>query len=110
MLAELDAMEREALTELAAVADATALEAFRVRWIGTNGRLRGAMEALKSVPKEQKPAVGKRMNELKAAIEAAFNARKESTASAPKGPAVDVTEPGIPMGEGARHVLTKTID
>ena len=110
MLSELDAMEREALTELAGVADAAALEAFRVRWLGTNGRLRGAMDALKSVPKEQKPAVGKRMNELKAAIEAAFAARKETTAAAPTGPSVDVTEPGIAVGEGARHVLTKTID
>ena len=67
MLAELDAMEREALAELAAVADAAALEAFRVRWLGTNGRLRAVMDSLKTVPKEQKPAVGKRVNEVKAA-------------------------------------------
>mgnify|MGYP003333498235 CR=1 FL=1 len=96
MLAELDAMEREALAELAAVADAAALEAFRVRWLGTNGRLRGVMDALKTVPKEQKPAVGKRVNEIKAAIEGAFNARKDAAAAAPKGPLVDVTEPGLP--------------
>lgn len=110
MLAELDAMEREALAELAAAADAAALESFRVRWLGTNGRLRGVMDSLKSVPKEQKPAVGKRVNEVKAAIESAFNSSKDSLGSAPKGPAVDVTEPGLPMGEGRRHVLTKTID
>ena len=110
MLAELDAMEREALAELAAVADAAALESFRVKWLGTNGRLRGVMDSLKSVPKEQKPAVGKRVNEVKAAIESAFNASKDSVGTAPKGPAVDVTEPGLPMGEGRRHVLTKTID
>jgi len=73
MLAELDTMECEALAELAAVSDAVALEAYRVRWLGTNGRLRGAMDALKTVPKESKPAVGKRLNEVKAAIEAAFN-------------------------------------
>ena len=110
MLDELDGMEREALAEIAAVAEAAALEAFRVRWLGTNGRLRSAMEALKSVPKEQKPAVGKRMNELKAVIESAFAARKDSAAATPRGPQVDVTEPGLPVGEGRRHVLTKTID
>lgn len=110
MLSDLDAMEQQALAELSTVLDGAALEAFRVRWLGTNGRLRAAMDALKSVPKEQKPAVGKRMNEVKAAIEGAFNAAKDSTVSAPKGPVVDVTEPGMAMGEGARHVLTKTID
>lgn len=110
MLAELDTMEREALAEMDSVADAAALEAFRVRWLGTNGRLRGAMDALKTVPKDQKPAVGKRLNEVKARIEALFNARRDSAAVAPKGPPVDVTEPGLAVGEGARHVLTKTID
>ncbi len=55
------------------------------------------MDALKSVnlPQEQKPAVGKRMNEVKAAIEGAFNAAKDLTVSTPKGSVVDVTEPGM---------------
>ena len=66
--------------------DGAALEAFRVRWFDTNGRLRAAMDALKSVPKEQKPGIGKRMNEVKAAIEGAFNTAKDSTASTPKRP------------------------
>ncbi|MEY3021904.1 MAG: phenylalanine--tRNA ligase subunit alpha, partial [Planctomycetota bacterium] len=110
MLAELDAMEREALAELGAVADAALLEAFRVRWLGTNGRLRGAMEGLKSVAKEEKPAVGKRLNEVKASIQGAFDARKDEVAAAPKGPPVDVTEPGLPLAEGARHVIARTID
>jgi hypothetical protein len=38
------------------------------------------------------------MNEVKAAIEVAFNAVKDSTVSAPKIPVVDVTEPGMTMG------------
>jgi hypothetical protein len=62
------------------------------------------------VTKEQKPAIGKRMNEVKAAIEGAFNAAKDSTVSAPKVPVFDVTEPGMTMGEDARHVLAKTLD
>ncbi len=110
MLPDLDAMERDALAELRTVVDPAALEAYRVRWLGTNGRLRGALDALKSVPKEQKPAVGKRMNEVKSAIEGAFAAAKLTVVALPTGPAVDVTEPGFAVGEGARHVLTKTID
>ena len=48
MLSDLDAMEQQALAELSTVLDGAALEAFRVRWLGTNGRLRAAMDALKS--------------------------------------------------------------
>jgi hypothetical protein len=50
MLSDLDAMEQQALAELSTMLDGTALEAVRVRWLGTNGRLRAAIHALKSVP------------------------------------------------------------
>ena len=110
MLADLDAMELEALAELAVVSDDAGLEAFRVRWLGSNGRLREVMTGLKGVSKEEKPAVGKRLNEVKASIEGAFAVKREATTTMPKGPLVDVTEPGFPVGEGARHVLTQTID
>ena len=110
MLADLDAMERDALTELISASDAAAFEAFRVRWLGSSGRLREAMNGLKNVSKDEKPAVGKRLNEVKAAIEGAFSAKKDAAQSTHAGPLVDVTEPGLAMAEGARHVITKTID
>lgn len=110
MNSELDALEREALAEAAGIADAAVLEAFRVKWLGSNGRLRGAMDALKTVDRESKPAVGRRLNELKSAIEGAYAARKEACAEAPGGPQVDVTEPGLAVGLGARHVVAQTID
>jgi phenylalanyl-tRNA synthetase alpha chain len=110
MLSQLDALESEALSELASLGEVAALELFRVRWIGSNGRLRDAMNELKSVAKELKPAVGKRLNEVKAAIESAFEFKRVALSAAPSGPAIDVTEPGLPAGEGARHILTKTID
>lgn len=108
---ELDAMEREASAELASVVDAPSLEGWRVRWLGTNGRLKSAMDRLKSAPKELKPALGKRLNELKSSLETTFAATKETHgAAASRGPAIDVTEPGVPAGLGRRHVLTRTID
>jgi hypothetical protein len=47
MLSALDAMEQQALAELSTVLGGLALETFCVRWFGTNGRLRAAMDALK---------------------------------------------------------------
>ena len=112
MLADLDAIQTEALQALAAAATPEALAGWKGAWIGGNGRLKGLMAGLKDVPKEQKGAVGKRLNELKASLEGAFaehHAAVEASAG-PRGPVVDVTEPGIPLAEGRRHVLSRTID
>jgi phenylalanyl-tRNA synthetase alpha chain len=111
MLDALDAMERNGLAELAAVGDADALERWRIAYVGANGKLKAAMAGLKDVPKEAKPAVGKRLNEVKLALDSAFDRRKESLATAaPSGPLVDLTEPGVPLGLGRRHVLSRTVD
>ncbi|MFM8697759.1 MAG: phenylalanine--tRNA ligase subunit alpha, partial [Phycisphaerales bacterium] len=104
MSADLDAIQAEAMAALAAAGSPEALAGWKGAWIGGNGRLKSLMAGLKDVPKEQKGAVGKRLNELKAALEAAYESRRaavEATAG-PRGPLVDVTEPGTPVAEGCR--------
>ena len=111
MLKALDDLESTGLDELAAVTDAEALEQWRVCYLGTKGRLKALMPRMKTVAGEDKPAVGRRLNEVKRALELAFEGRSGTLA----GPAVaagpiDVTEPGFPMGTGRRHALSRTID
>lgn len=111
MLEALNELERSGLAELAEASDDASVEAWRVRYLGTKGRLRAVMPGLKDVAREDKPAVGKRLNEVKTALEAAFAARQSASGPArAAGPAVDLTEPGLPVGEGRRHVLSRTID
>ena len=112
MLADLDAAQNEAIAALDAAASPEAMDAWKSAWIGGSGRLKSLMAALKDVPKEEKPLAGKRLNELKAALEVAYEARRAAVDSAagPRGPLVDPTEPGMPLGEGTRHVLSRTID
>ncbi len=111
MLDALNALEQDALRELATVGDPDGLEKWRIAFIGANGRLKAAMGGLKDVPKADKPAVGKRSNEVKAALEGAYEAKKGDVATkAPSGPLVDLTEPGLPVGLGRRHVLSRTVD
>jgi phenylalanyl-tRNA synthetase alpha chain len=89
------------------------LEAWRVDYLGAKGRLKAAMGGLKDLPKEQKPAVGQRLNEVKAALEAAFEARKAILGEAPSAragePQIDMTEPGLIASAalGRRHILTR---
>jgi phenylalanyl-tRNA synthetase alpha chain len=112
MPADLDATKTEALAALESAATAESLDGWRSAWIGGNGRLKALMAGLKDVPRDEKPAYGKRLNELKAALESAFEARRAAVGAAagPGGPWVDVTEPGTPLAEGTRHVLSRTID
>ncbi len=114
MLATLDELESKSLAELREASDADALETWRIAYLGTKGRLRAVMPMLKDVPREQKPLVGKRLNEVKAALESAFAEKLEAVKAAqsqgPAFPGVDVTEPGAPMDRGRRHVLSRTID
>ena len=110
MLAELEHIETKALSELEAVSDEKGLEEWRISYIGSKGALKGLMPKLKDVSKEDKPAVGKRLNEVKKSLESAFESQKGALgSSAPKGPQVDVTQPAPAMPDGRRHVLSRTI-
>lgn len=113
MLETLEQLQRDALAELDASPDADALEAWRIAYLGAKGKLKAAMGGLKDVPKEDKPTVGQKLNEVKTALEAAFEARKDTlAASGPSGPLIDMTEPGIVSSHavGRRHIITRVID
>jgi phenylalanyl-tRNA synthetase alpha chain len=71
-------------------------------------------KGLGSVAKEEKPAAGKRLNEVKAAVEAAFEAGQARLKSAgptkKDGPQFDPTLPGTPLRVGKLHPITQTIE
>jgi len=111
MKAELDQLESTALAELQNVNDAEALEQWRIKHLGTKGALKQVMPGMKDVPAEEKPAVGKRLNEVKTALEQAFERRQaELQTQSTTGPMLDVTEPGRPLADGRRHIISRTID
>ena len=75
MLERLDEIERDALAGLSGANDPDALEAWRIEFLGTKGRLKAAAGLIKDVPKEHKPAFGKRLNEVKRAVEKFFGVK-----------------------------------
>ena len=117
MLDALNEIERDGLSQLEAATDPDATEAWRIAFLGSKGRLKGVMPLMKDVPKDQKAAVGKRLNEVKTALESAFEARQNGTGpSASAGPkgnrgggGVDVTEPGLIDSHhvARRHIITR---
>jgi phenylalanyl-tRNA synthetase alpha chain len=114
MLERIEQIDRESQAALAAIGGADELEAFRIKYLGSNGALKGLMSLLKDVPREQKPAFGQKANELKQKVEAAYEARKASfvggASEKKKASIIDVTEPGLPPRLGRSHVITQSID
>ena len=114
-LSQLDALLREAAAAFAAAADAAALEAARVRFLGAkSGALKDAQKGLGQVDKADKPAAGKRFNEVKTAVEAALDAAAARIAAGREaGPAAvqfDPTAPGVRPRLGHLHPITQTIE
>ncbi len=109
---ELEQLKQQALNELAVVKSAPDLEAWRIKHLGLKGAVKAAMNQLKDVAREQKPAAGKAANDLKNALQAAYDqaAAALPAAAAAKGPRVDVTLPGKVPAIGHTHILTQTID
>jgi phenylalanyl-tRNA synthetase alpha chain len=115
LLADLDALLAEAKAAFDSAANAEALEAARIEFLGAaKGRLKGVQKGLGAVGKEDKPAAGKRFNEVKAQIEAgleAAQARLKAGGSVAKaGPEFDPTLPGKPLRLGKLHPITQTIE
>jgi phenylalanyl-tRNA synthetase alpha chain len=100
----------DGLAELKTAGSADRLETWRIRYLGTKGALKAAMAHLKDVAKDEKPRIGQFLNEIKVTLENAYEQSKTTVAAIPAGPIIDVTEPGISMGDGRRHVLSRTID
>lgn len=115
MIDALNTLELTGLRDLEQAADAAALEQWRIAYLGTTGKLKAAMGGLKDVPKDQKPAVGARLNAVKGKLEEAFNLRKGAVASvggSADGPKIDLTEPGLvaSWAVGRRHIITRVRD
>src|SRR6266513_415583 len=109
---EIEPFKLAALAELKAAPDLAALEHAKGEWIGAHGKFTALMKQLGSLPKEDRPAAGKLINQAKAELEAALASRREELelkAALPKEPA-DFTLPGRRRALGKLHPLTQVTD
>ncbi len=114
MSEQLDAMEREALAALEAAQDSAALAAWKTTHLGRSSPLMNYLGDLGKLPAEERPAAGKRGNEIKRALEGAFAAREESLKAvelerALHGEKLDVTLPGRPVRRGRLHPSSQVL-
>ena len=111
MLEQFEQVRQQALDELKAVADAGALEEYRIKYLGRKGLVTQLLSQIGQLPREDKPKAGQLANQAKKEVSAAFEQRKADIQASkkPAGPLVDVTLPGVPVTVGSPHVITQTI-
>ncbi len=104
----LEQLRDEALREIESATDEQALETTRVKYLGRSGSISSWGEQMKALAKEEKPVVGKLLNEVRNAVTAAietrnaqFRLQKESGALAQ----IDISLPGTPHEMGSLHPL-----
>ncbi|MDP6883198.1 MAG: phenylalanine--tRNA ligase subunit alpha [Rhodospirillales bacterium] len=103
------------MAAVAGAGDAQALEAVRVAALGRKGRVTALMKGLGTVEADQRKTIGAALNQLKDAIGAAIEARREDLADADldarlADERVDVTLPARPRAAGSIHPISQTID
>ncbi|MGA3172064.1 MAG: phenylalanine--tRNA ligase subunit alpha [Chthoniobacteraceae bacterium] len=106
-------LRTQALAELDAARDEQAVEAVRVKYLGRSGSISALSEGMKTVSKEDKPRIGKLLNEVRSEVTAAIDGRKAALQEARDAVAVasvDTTLPGVPVWRGALHPMTLLLD
>jgi phenylalanyl-tRNA synthetase alpha chain len=98
--------------DIPSVKDNSGLESIRVKYLSRNGLVSSLFDALKDVPREEKPLVGKELNLLRNDLTERFNQVKEEVSSGDeKGKVlIDPTLPGDLIKYGSTHILTKTLE
>jgi phenylalanyl-tRNA synthetase alpha chain len=109
----LEQLRDDALREIEAAPDKQALEAARVKYLGKSGSISAWGERMKTLGKDEKPIVGKLLNEVRNAVTAGVEARaanfrtqKETEALAK----IDISLPGTSHEIGSLHPLTQILE
>jgi phenylalanyl-tRNA synthetase alpha chain len=111
MLDKLDTLEQTALKALEMSSDLTTLDGWHSQYLSRRGELTQLLRGVGQLPREERPAAGRRANELKGALEAAYERRladlkRQARAQTLASEQVDVTLPGRPPSLGRLHLST----
>jgi phenylalanyl-tRNA synthetase alpha chain len=113
MIDQLEKIEQDALRSLEDVEDEEALEKWRVANLGRSSPLMAVFDQMRDLPKDERPAIGRRSNEVKQKLKKKHSEKDgllnqlalQKTLETER---LDVTMPGRPVTVGRFHPITKT--
>ena len=109
----LEQLREEALREIDSAPDEKSIEAARVKYLGKSGRISMWGDQMKTLGKDERPAVGKLLNETRSAVTTALEKRVENFRVQKESDAltkIDISLPGTPVEQGSLHPLTQMLD
>jgi phenylalanyl-tRNA synthetase alpha chain len=113
-LERLDTLYTQALSELESLTTQDTLKDWERRYLGKKGEVTSALRVMAELPKEERASFGKRINDIKNDLTAAFTAREEAIqqhelAQTLEEGELDVTLPGRREAVGGLHPTTQTL-
>lgn len=114
MLDQLETLAQTARTELDRLDTGEALDVWNGKYIGRKGEITQMLRRVGELSREERPAFGKRANELKQELEAAHDQKAQTIKAAEMEQtlaegAIDVTLPGRSISRGRLHPSTRTL-
>lgn len=111
MKEKIESIKSAALFAIEQATTSSGLNDVRVRFLGKSGEITSLMKLLGTVSKEERPAMGKALNDVRVQIESALDAKTAVVEESEKqarlaAEAVDVTLPGKTPAKGSLHPLT----
>ncbi len=105
------ALRRDAEAEIAAARTEAVLEEFRIRYLARKGLIGALFEQLGALPAAERPAAGRLLNELRAAVQDLHDGARARLAGGTTAERhIDLTLPGRRMPRGTKHLLTQTLE
>ena len=93
--------------DVASVNDAQSLENVRVNYLGRKGQVTELFKMLGKVAPEERPQIGKMLNELRREVEEKLTQLKANFATTTKSTSIDLSLPGRKPRVGRLHPLTQ---
>ena len=114
MTDNLSDLSDSAIQEINKSSSSNELELVRVKYLGKRGSITGALKSLSEIDPKDRPAFGKRINEIKSLIQLKLSEKKASLKKKEINQSIDdkkidVTLPGRNSFQGHRHPITRTL-
>ncbi len=115
IIQKIESIQTTAEEELLAAENHATLEQFRVKYLGKKSQLSQVMKLLSELSSEQRPVIGKRVNDAKKLLQQRYQTRErqlgeEETRRKLARERLDVTLPGRRRPLGSKHPITQVLE
>ncbi len=115
MQADITTLKETFKSEIELASSSANLEDLKVKYLGRKGPVQDLMKALKDVSKEERPVLGKLINDLKVEITDRISKKYQTIIVEEENgriqkESLDITLPGRRRFPGRKHIITQSID